>query len=275
MKRHSASYDASFRMAAWILFVGIVIAVLVARTHLAGLPLERDEGEYAYGGQLLLLGIPPYELAYSMKLPGTAAAYAAIMSVFGESIEAIRTGLALVNLVTVWLIFLLGCELLGELGGIVSAASYSVLSLMPHVLGPAAHATHFVVLFAVAGIFVLLRAIDRESRPLIFISGVLLGLAFLMKQPGLFFVAFGSIYLFARDWRAQSGLTNIASRNLLFISGAAVPSIITVLLSWKADAFDKFWFWTVRYATEYGSQVSAGQGFQMFAGHFPGVLGTA
>jgi len=275
VNRHFASYDASFRMAAWILFAGIVIAVLMARTHLGGLPLERDEGEYAYGGQLLLLGVPPYELAYSMKLPGTAAAYAAIISVFGQSIGGIRTGLALANIVTVGLIFLLGRELLGELGGIASAACYSVLSLMPHVLGPAAHATHFVVLFAAAGIFVLLRAIDRESRPLIFISGALLGLAFLMKQPGLFFIAFGSVYLLARDWLARLKLLKIASRNLLFVSGAAVPSIITALLLWRAGSFGKFWFWTVKYATAYGSQVSAAQGFQMFTGHFLGVLGTA
>lgn len=37
-------------------------------------PLERDEGEYAYAGQLMLQGIPPYQLAYNMKLPGTYAA---------------------------------------------------------------------------------------------------------------------------------------------------------------------------------------------------------
>jgi hypothetical protein len=39
--------------------------------------LERDEGEYAYAGQLMLQGIPPYQLAYTMKLPGPFAAYAA------------------------------------------------------------------------------------------------------------------------------------------------------------------------------------------------------
>jgi hypothetical protein len=210
-----------------------------------------------------------------MKLPGTAGAYAVIMSMFGQSSEGIRIGLGLINVITIGLVFLLGRDLLGEVGGIAGAACYSVLSLMPNVLGTAAHATHFVVLFAVAGTFVLLRAIDRASRPLIFASGLLFGFAFLMKQPGLFFVAFGSIYLLARDWRARVNLLNIAARNLLFIFGAALPCVVTGLLLWKAGAFEKFWFWTVKYASSYGSQVSLGEGFQILAGHFAGVLGTA
>lgn len=276
MKGIPASYPTTGpRIAAWLLLAVILIAALAARTHLDGLPLERDEGEYAYGGQLLLLGIPPYELAYSMKLPGTAGAYALIMSVLGQSPEGIRMGLALVNLISVGLVFLLARDLLGELGAIASAACYAVLSLMPHVLGTAAHATHFVVLFAIAGALVLLRAGDRQSRPLIFASGLLFGFAFLMKQPGLFFVGFGSIYLLARDWRGRLHPLTIVSRNLLFILGAAAPGIITGLLLWRAGVFDKFWFWTVKYASAYGSQVSASQGFQIFAGHFAGVLGTA
>ena len=59
----------------------ITIFFSVIRWRLASTPLERDEGEYAYAGQLILKGIPPYEFAYSMKLPGTYAAYAAIMAV--------------------------------------------------------------------------------------------------------------------------------------------------------------------------------------------------
>src|SRR4029077_11270135 len=103
------------------------------------------EGEYAYSGQLLLHGVLPYKLAYSMKFPGTAGAYALLMSIFGQSTVGVHIGLVLINLVTVGLIFLLGRELLGELGGMTAAASYSVLSLMPHVLGQGAHATHCVV----------------------------------------------------------------------------------------------------------------------------------
>jgi hypothetical protein len=56
----------------------VMAATALLRIHLIGTPLERDEGEYAYAGQLMLQGIPPYKLACNMKLPGTYAAYAVI-----------------------------------------------------------------------------------------------------------------------------------------------------------------------------------------------------
>jgi hypothetical protein len=81
-------------------YIAIFLAILLIagiRFRLRDFPLERDEGEYAYAGQLILQGIPPYELAYNMKLPGTYAAYAAIMAVFGQTSAGIHLGVILVN----------------------------------------------------------------------------------------------------------------------------------------------------------------------------------
>ena len=259
----------------WLLFGATVASVLFARIRLLELPLERDEGEYAYTGHLLLSAIPPYKLAYSMKFPGTSVAYAVLMSIFGESINGIHLGLIFINLLTAGLILFLGRRLLGELGGIGSAAAYGVLSLMPHVLGQAAHATHFVVMCSTAGAFLLLRAIDRRSNMLIAASGCLFGLGLLMKQPGLFFVLFGSVYLFSRDWPAQLAPHDIACRNLIFVTGGCAPFFVTCLALWKAGVFEKFWFWTIKYADQYGSQLSIGEGLRIFSEHFWNRLGTA
>ena len=70
MTNQSDIHDKTLRVAWWTLAV-IVFGVTVAiRIRLLGIPLERDEGEYAYAGQLILQGIPPYKLAYNMKFPG-------------------------------------------------------------------------------------------------------------------------------------------------------------------------------------------------------------
>ena len=59
-----------------LLLLALVLAVTAAaRLKAVDIPLERDEGEYAYGGQLLLQGVPPYEAAYNMKFPGIYAAW--------------------------------------------------------------------------------------------------------------------------------------------------------------------------------------------------------
>jgi len=111
----------------WILAVIAFGVVITIRTRLLGVPLERDEGEYAYAGQLILQGVPPYTLAYNMKFPGVYAAYAAIMSIFGQTITGIHLGLLLVNAATILLIFLLGRQLVNSVVGLVAGMSYAVL----------------------------------------------------------------------------------------------------------------------------------------------------
>src|ERR1039458_9813087 len=117
-----------------LLFAGI-------RYRLLKMPLERDEGEYAYAGQLLLQGVPPYKLAYNMKLPGTDAAYALIMAVFGQTTAGIHLGLILLNAATTVLVFLLAKRLMDDIGAFVAAATFALLSASPSILGNAAHAT--------------------------------------------------------------------------------------------------------------------------------------
>ena len=152
------------RHRAWILVGLTILFVVVVRVRLRELPLERDEGEYAYAGQLMLQGVPPYREAYTMKLPGTYAAYALIMAVFGQSAAGIHLGLAVVNVASIILMFLLGRRLLGEAAGVSAAVAFALLSLSPSVLGLSAHATHFVVLAALGGILLLLRGCESKVQ---------------------------------------------------------------------------------------------------------------
>jgi hypothetical protein len=209
------------RHRAWLI-VGITILLVFAiRVRLRQMPLERDEGEYAYAGQLMLHGVPPYKEAYNMKLPGTYVAYALIMAIFGQSASGIHIGIALINAASIVLIFLIGRKILDEPAGVAAAISYALLSTSPSVLGLAGHATHFIVLPTLAGTLLLLCARERaiyeafnsagqQSRnsfihyPILF-AGMLFGFAFLMKQHGIFFGIFGGLYLaFSHIYQPQT-----------------------------------------------------------------------
>jgi 4-amino-4-deoxy-L-arabinose transferase-like glycosyltransferase len=268
------------------LVVGLVfLLALGVRVQLRAMPLERDEGEYAFAGQLILQGVPPYQEAYNMKLPGTYCAYALIMAVFGQSPSGIHFGVALVNGASIVLLFLLGRKLLDDLAGAAAAVSFALLSLSPSVLGLAGHATHFVVLPALAGVLLLVSACDREPATpnlrLLAISGGLFGLAFLMKQHGLFFGIFGGLYLVwdrlsrwlaarpARGAKAafhrrpvkrkDSGEAEtarpLALPVVVFSLGFVLPYALTCLWLWKAGVFKQFVFWTISYAGRYASAV--------------------
>jgi hypothetical protein len=257
---------------AWWALATIVFTLAAAiRIRLLGIPLERDEGEYAYAGQLILQGIPPYKLAYNMKFPGTYAAYASVMSIFGQTIQAIHLGLLLVNVATIAVIFFIGRRLMNTTAGIAAAASYAILSVSPSVLGLAAHATNFVILPVLGGIMLLVKDRVIVSEPpqakqlvQLFASGLLFGIGALMKQPGLLFIPFGVIYIIWISLKQPASLNRMLSRILSFVTGAAVPFGVTSLILWRAGVFDRFWFWTINYAWQYGRLVPLRQAPRIF-----------
>jgi Dolichyl-phosphate-mannose-protein mannosyltransferase len=262
---HKINDSAKTLRAGWwtvaLIFFGLVIAI---RIRLLGIPLERDEGEYAYAGQLILQGIPPYKLAYNMKFPGTYVGYTVIMSMFGQTITGIHLGLLVVNVATAVLIFFLGRRLANSTLGLSAATSYAVLSVSPSVLGFAGHATHFVLLPVLGGTLLLLNSRNRQTAGRIFASGLLFGIGLLMKQPGVFFALFGAIYLVSSDLYRRFQLKTILLRSLIFSSGVVLPFGITCLLLWYLGVSDKFWFWTIDYARIYASLVPFGQASQIF-----------
>jgi hypothetical protein len=237
-------------------YAGLILLVLLAvaiRLRLLALPLERDEGEFAYNGQLILQGVPPFKLAFNMKMPGIYAAYAIIMAIFGENPSGIHFGFLLVNLATLALLWLLARRLLPPAGAPICCAAYVLLSLSPAVLGLEGHATNLVVLTALGGLLLLLRA-RPDGRPLpLFFAGLLFGLSFMCKQPGLFFGIFGAALLVRDAFVSRPMPWRFCARNLAWLGlGMALPFVLTCLVLWRAGTFDRFWFWTVPYARVYG-----------------------
>jgi hypothetical protein len=253
----------------------VILLFACIRYRLRDFPLERDEGEYAYMGQLMLQGIAPYSIASNMKLPGTYAAYAALMGLFGQTPAGIHIGFLLINACTTLLVYFLGRRLFGSFAGVVACASYALLSTSPSVLGFAAHASHFVILPALAGMLWLLKAIETGRIWLFSASGFLAGLAFIMKQPGIFFVLFALAYLLCLEMRKQNkDWIGLAARAAAFSLGAAAPFGLTCAILYAAGVFNQFWFWTFSYAQAYGTLTSFGTGMQLFSDSFGSIAGA-
>jgi len=235
------------------------------------MPLERDEGEYAYSGQLLLQGIPPYKLSYNLKLPGIYAAYAVVLAVFGLTASGIHLGLLVINAATATVLYWLTARLFGKLAGLVAAASYALLSASPTVMGFEGHATNFVVLPALLGILLLLQGLQSRSRWLFFSSGLLCGIAFLMKQHGVFFFFFSCFYLIRTEWKQKrSGREVMAGVGALTL-GFLLPYAVTCWLLYRFGVFQEFWFWTVSYAGEY-SKMGLQRGVHAFLENYGAIL---
>lgn len=254
------SGSAIYRYLAYALLLLIIVFFGFIRYRLRAMPLERDEGEYAYGGQLILQGFPLYDLVYTVKLPGTHAAYAVLLALFGQSQSRIHVGLIFVNAATTLLIFLLSTRWFGHFAGLVAAATYALLSTGSSVTGFAAHATHFVVLFALAGACLLLKAVESDTKWLLFCSGLLFGIAFLMKQPGICFLLWAIVHLVWTKLKREVPWNRLAPQIAPILLGGMLPFALTCLLIWRSGAFQRFWFWTFSYAREYGTNVKLSEG---------------
>ena len=249
----------------WLVVLFVLLLVAFIRFRLLDMPLERDEGEYAYAGQLLLQGIPPYQLAWNMKLPGTYFAYALGMALFGPTSAGIHATLMVVNSLTIIFVFLLARKLFGTAAGLAACATFGILSASPAVLGLAAHANHFVILFAVPATLLLWKAEEANRPGILFWSGLLYGLAFVMKQQGICFCLFAVAVVFVNAIQNKIVLSGVFFKKIILLGLAMLlPFALTCMYLWQAGVFAKFWFWTFTYAGTYAAEVTAREGLVKF-----------
>ncbi|MEN6469609.1 MAG: glycosyltransferase family 39 protein [Smithella sp.] len=261
----------------WVILVFIIIFSASIRIRLLNIPLERDEGEFAYMGQLILQGIPPYLSAYNMKLPGIYAVYALIMSVFGETIPGIHLGLIVANSAAIILLFILTRRLFSSNAALIAAGCYALLSIIPSFLGTSAHATQFIVPFVLEGVILLLKAVESEKYLTLFISGILFGLALTIKQHAVFFIVFAVFYFSVQLMSgSQRNWSRFLKGNLILVAGSALPLfLIIAAFLYKIDLFMKFWFWTFTYASQYVSIVPISEAPFIFKTIFLGVIDSS
>jgi hypothetical protein len=264
---HLRSRSSAWRV--WVLLSVILVAAFLIRWRLRGCPLERDEGEYAYIGRLLLEGVAPYGVAGNHKFPGAYLAYAAIMALFGETTAAIHIGLLIVNLSTAALLFFFGRRLAGNVAGLAATAAWVVTSVSPSVFGNAAHLTHFVMLAVVAGLLLLWRGLETKKIWPLIIGGICLGASVVVRQTSLVFVAFGVVFFWLAARRTREGATKCT---VLVAASSAIPLAVTVLWLWSAGVLPDFWRWTFTEAAAYGSQVSLQEGLHQFSEATPKAI---
>jgi hypothetical protein len=246
--------------------------VVGVRINLLHFPLERDEGEFAYVGQLILKGIPPYTEAANMKLPGTYYVYAAMMCLFGESTQGIHLGLVLINLVSSFFLFLIIKNKFNTIAAIYGTCSFLLLTLNCYTLSFAAHATNFVILFALMAIYTFLNS--NYNNRLLFLSGILSGLTFMMKQPGILLCLPLIVLLNIELIRERKQIfISVLNKNITFIFGILTPFILFALYIKSLNAFDTFWFWTFQYALQYANQVPLSSAFEIFKKQYIDIVG--
>jgi len=231
----------------------VLAGAFVMRARMLEVPLGRDEGVYAYIAWLILHDVPLYTSTVDLQMPGLWVLYSLFMRFLGTSGVGIHLGLLIANVASTWFVFLLGRRWVSARGGVIAAACFAAATLSQRMLGFTANAEHFVVVFALAGIALLERALANDRSRDVFLAGVLLGLGLMMKQHGVFFVAFGGgLVLYAAVTRPPRFDRVHVRRVLLYGAGALAPFALASAWFAARGVFGEFLFWAFRYSSTYG-----------------------
>ena len=191
---HSAPVTSRLPLA---VLAAVLAASAVLRLGIASLPLERDEGEYAYIGRAWRDGLLPYRDAFDQKPPGVLVAYRALFALGIESVEGIHwMGHAWLAAALVP-VMLLGWRLGGAAVGGGAALSAAVLAMDSSVLGNAANTEVFALLPLGLGVYCASR---RGGAAMAVAAGLCAGVALCMKQVTLPMVLWPIGYLAVRPW---------------------------------------------------------------------------
>src|SRR5688572_20295958 len=153
------------RTAALATALALALGTVALRAPLFDLPLERDEGEYAYIAWRLGAGETPYLDWFDQKPPGVFFAYRAALSLPGDPVVTIRAVAALFSAGSAIALFALVRALLGSAPAAgVAALLYAFLSADPRMQGPIANTEIFMTPWILGAALLSLRAFGA-ARP--------------------------------------------------------------------------------------------------------------
>jgi hypothetical protein len=208
--------------------VALIAVFALLRAPYVSVPLERDEGEYAYIAQRLLEGDLPYRDAFDQKPPGVFLAYAVAFVSFGQSIESIHGLLYLWTAATALVLFALVRRLAGDAAAVFAALIFSIASADPRLVATAANTEIFMLLPLTASMACLVRGLAVPRPGWWLACGAFAALACWFKQVAALNAAFVAVFAGA-DLLRRSG-RGPALRSLLWMGlGAAVVSAPVLL----------------------------------------------
>jgi hypothetical protein len=227
----------------WILLGVALLVVLFARLSLLGIPLERDEGGYAYIGERLFGSQRLYTDMLDIKLPGLYFLYWLFNQLPGGQEKSIHLGLLLMHAGALYVFFRWVKQVFQLPVAALSTALFAISAVLPGVFGFAAHATQLIQLPVMGALWMLwnyTRQPDSRRWWQLSAIGLLLGFAFTVKQPAVVFIVFAIGALLLGDG------TLVQKLGRAFVVGisSVVPFAAIAGYFYAQGRFDDFWLWT-------------------------------
>jgi 4-amino-4-deoxy-L-arabinose transferase-like glycosyltransferase len=170
-----------------LLAASLVLIVVAVRAPLLPIPLERDEGEYAYIAWRLGYNELPYRDWFDQKPPAVFYVYRLAVMLPFEAVRAIHFVALLFSATSACALFFLGLRFMGRFWAWLAAAVFAILAVDPLLEGTAANTELFMLCPLILSQIALVTAINRQKKTVLFmlLAGALTGVAFMFKQVAI------------------------------------------------------------------------------------------
>jgi len=259
------------RMSRWALAAEWLLAI-ACLSPLALMPLARDQGHFAYAGQVILDGGLPYRDVFDQKGPATHYTYALVLAVFGQTPLGVRTFFLIVALLGTRLAAGLAESLAGKGARLPCVFCFS-LAMLQGDEGTPWHTAQVEDLILLGQLLVL-RLMTTESPPWsrwrLFAAGLVLGLCCTYKPTAV--LPSAALAVVCAVWTARGGVrrkVSLVGRLSWGVVGFVIPPLLAIGFLAARGVLDDFWSVIVEFnATYAGHKNSAGLAVTMLAGHW-------
>jgi len=224
-----------------LLAASLVLIVATLRTPLLAIPLERDEGEYAYIAWRLGYNELPYRDWVDQKPPAVFYIYQLALSLPFEPVRAIHFAGLVFAAASACALFFLGLRFMDRFWAWLGAALFALLGADPLVQGTAANTEIFMLCPLIFSQMVFFTATAKNERNvwLMALAGALTGIAIMFKQVAIvnWFLLAGAYPIFAQGekrWRSPISFVAWSATGLLTVLG------LVVLYFWSRGGLNEF-----------------------------------
>ena len=233
------------------LFLVLQLIILFWRAQYADFALDRDEGTYAYLGNLMMNGGTPYVDGFEMKPPGLFYIYGLMTSIFGYSAEGIHNSVSYSNFIGAIFIFFSFYIYKKPWAALTAGTVFSFMAFNPWMSGFAGVAEHFMNLFTAIGIFCLAAARKQNLLYLYALAGFAFAFSTGIKQNGAFLAVAATAYLLFRGFFVKLNRKELQMSLFSFIGGAILCIILILLPVIISGSMADMKFWIIDYPNEF------------------------
>lgn len=255
-----------------VLFIGLAT---VLRHNLLDIPLQRDEGAYAYLGREALAGGAPYLDFYEIKPPAMFYTYGLLTGVFGYDTRGLHTALIWISIATAGLLYAFVYRYSGRTAALFAGVIYLFLNAGMYITGFAMQLEQLVNLFGVGGLTAYAFATgSRKKILLLSLSGACLAWAACIKQTGAAYGLAAALLILWR-WIEQPASRKVLLREAAVFAAAGLVTVGVALLPvWLSGSWSEFIYWVFdRNRHSYLTSVSKEVGDEFFNKQFSRITG--